>query len=62
MASQFIIAKSLHNFGDSLDICSSYDEALKRVEICEYDLILLDLNHLPVVNGFELSNSIKTHK
>lgn len=58
MASQFIIAKSLNNLGDKLDICSSFEDALKRVEVCEYDLILLDLN-LPVVNGFELSNSLR---
>ena len=58
MTSQFVIAKSLHNLGDKLDICSSYEEAIKRVECYEYDLILVDLN-LPVVNGFELSKSIK---
>jgi len=58
LASQFIIAKSLHNFGDKLDICISSDEALKRVESFRYDLILVDLN-LPVVNGFELSKSLK---
>ncbi len=58
MASQFIIAKCLNNLGDKLDICSSYEDALKRVEVCEYDLILLDLN-LPVVSGFELSNSLR---
>lgn len=58
MASQFIIAKNLNNLGAKLDICSSYDEAIKKVEVCEYNLILLDLN-LPVVNGFELSNSLR---
>lgn len=58
MASQFVIAKSLHNLGDKLDICSTPDEALKRVENYDYDLILVDLN-LPVVNGFELSKSLK---
>ena len=58
MASQFIIAKNLHNFGDRLDICSTPEEAIKRVEEYNYDLILIDLN-LPVVNGFELSKSLK---
>ena len=58
LASQFIIAKSLHNLGNNLDICCSSDEAIKRVESRDYDLILLDLN-LPVVNGFELSKSLK---
>ena len=58
MTSQFIIAKSLQNLGDKLDICTSYDEALKRVELYDYDLILVDLN-LPIVNGFELSKSLK---
>lgn len=58
MASQFIIAKSLATLGDKLDICSSPDEAIKRVESMDYDLILVDLN-LPVVNGFELSKSLK---
>ncbi len=58
MASQFVIAKSLDKLGDKLDICSSPDEAIKRVESMEYDLILVDLN-LPVVNGFELSKSLK---
>ena len=58
MASQFIIAKSLDTLGDKLDICSSYEEAIERVEFTDYDLILVDLN-LPVVNGFELSKSLK---
>lgn len=58
MASQFIIAKSLDNLGDKLDICSSPKDAIKRVETYNYDLILVDLN-LPVVNGFELSKSLK---
>lgn len=58
MASQFIIAKSLRNLGDKLDICISPDEAIKRVETVSYDLILVDLN-LPVINGFELSKSLK---
>ncbi|MCG8308565.1 MAG: response regulator [Cytophagales bacterium] len=58
LASQFVIAKNLHNLGDRLDICSSSDEAIKRVESYNYDLILVDLN-LPVVNGFELSKSLK---
>ncbi len=59
MASQFIIAKSLDCFGDNLDICSSPEEALDRVAEKKYDLILVDLN-LPVVNGFELSKSLKS--
>lgn len=58
MTSQFIIVKSLQDLGDKLDICNTYDEALKRVELYDYDLILVDLN-LPVVNGFELSKSLK---
>ena len=58
LASQFVIAKNLHNLGDKLDICSSPDEAIKRVESYDYDLILVDLN-LPVINGFELSKSLK---
>lgn len=58
MASQFVIAKSLKNFGDTLDICATSTEAIKRVEECSYDLILVDLN-LPVVNGFELSKSLR---
>ncbi|NJN24975.1 MAG: response regulator [Cyclobacteriaceae bacterium] len=58
MVSQFIIAKSLDHLGDRLDICSSSSDAIKRVESNEYDLILIDLN-LPVVNGFELSKSLK---
>ena len=58
MASQFIIAKSLRNLGDKLDICTSPQEAIKRVESNNYDLILVDLN-LPAVNGFELSKSLK---
>jgi PleD family two-component response regulator len=58
MASQFIIAKNLHNLGDRLDICSTPDDAIKRVQEYDYDLILIDLN-LPIVNGFELSKSLK---
>lgn len=58
MASQFIIAKSLHSLGDKLDICISSDEALKRVDSNNYDLILIDLNLL-VTNSFELSKSLK---
>ena len=58
MASQFVIAKSLDNLGNRLDICSSYEDAIKRIETFAYDLILVDLN-LPIVNGFELSRSIK---
>jgi PleD family two-component response regulator len=58
MASQFIIAKSLENLGDDLDICSAPEDAIERVSQCKYDLILIDMN-LPVVNGFELSKSLK---
>ena len=58
LASQFVIAKSLDNLGDKLDITSSYEEAIKRVKVYDYDLILVDLN-LPIVNGFELSKSIR---
>lgn len=58
MASQFIIAKSLENLGDELDICSAPEDAVERVSQCKYDLILIDLN-LPVVNGFELSKALK---
>lgn len=58
MASQFIIARCLENLGDKLDICSSPDEAITRVANNKYDLILVDLN-LPVVNGFDLSKSLK---
>ena len=58
MASQFVVAKSLHNLGNKLDICNSSEEAIRRVESYDYDLILIDLN-LPVTNGFELSKSLK---
>jgi CheY-like chemotaxis protein len=58
MASQFIIAKCLENLGDNLDICDSPAAAIERVSQHKYDLILVDLN-LPVVNGFELSKSLK---
>ena len=58
MVSQFVIAKNLDSLGDKLDICASYEDAIRRVESNNYDLILLDLN-LPVVNGFELSKSLK---
>ena len=58
MASQFVIAKSLFNLGNNLDICSSSDEAMRRIKTFDYDLIMVDLN-LPVVNGFDLSKSIK---
>lgn len=59
MASQFIIARCLENLGDKLDICCSPEQAIRRVGQKAYDLILVDLN-LPVVNGFELSRSLKT--
>lgn len=59
MSSQFVIAKSLRNLGDKLDICGSSEDALNRVEEFNYDLILVDLN-LPVVNGFELSKALKS--
>ena len=58
MASQFIIAKCLDNLGDRLDICSSPEEAIEKVEDKKYDLILVDLN-LPIINGFELSKTLK---
>jgi CheY-like chemotaxis protein len=58
MASQFIIARCLENLGDKLDICCSPEEAINRVAQHKYDLILIDLN-LPIVNGFELSKSLK---
>lgn len=59
MPSQFAIANSLDNLGNKLDITSSYNEAIKRVEVFSYDLILVNLN-LPVVNGFELSKTMKS--
>ncbi len=59
MASQFIIAKSLANLGDNLDLCNSSEDALNRVTHKRYDLILVDLN-LPIANGFELSKSLKS--
>lgn len=59
MASQFIIAKSLQNLGDNLDLCDSPEVAMDMVAEKNYDLILVDLN-LPIVNGFELSKSLKS--
>ena len=59
MASQFVIAKCLENLGDKLDICSTPEQAIRRVAEKSYDLILVDLN-LPIINGFELSRSLKT--
>ena len=59
MPSQFAIANSLDNLGDKLEITSSYNEAIKRVEVFSYDLILVNLN-LPVVNGFQLSKTMKS--
>ena len=58
MATQFVIAKSLNQLGDRLDICDSAHEALKRVQRNHYDLVIVDLN-LPVINGFELAKSLK---
>lgn len=58
LASQFVIAKSLHNFGDRLDICTTPEAAIQKVEAADYDLILIDLN-LPIVNGFDLSKTLK---
>jgi len=58
MTSQFVIANSLDNLGNKLDITSTYNEAIKRVEIFSYDLIIVNLN-LPIVNGFELSKAMK---
>ena len=58
MASQFIIAKSLENLGDNLDLCGSPEAAMEKVAEKRYDLILVDLN-LPVINGFELSKALK---
>jgi len=59
MASQFIIARCLENLGNNLDICDSPEAAIEKVSQRKYDLILVDLN-LPIVNGFELSKSLKT--
>lgn len=58
MASQFVIARCLENLGNDLDICSTPEDAIKRISHHKYDLIIVDLN-LPVVNGFELSKALK---
>ncbi len=58
MAAQYIISKSLNNFGKSLDLCDSAHDAIRSVQNKQYDLIIVDLN-LPVINGFELTKTLK---
>ena len=52
------IAKSLHHAGYEVDCCYDGAEALERLLIEQYDLIVLDL-HLPGMDGMEVLERLR---
>ena len=52
------IAKSLHHAGYEVDCCYDGAEALERLLIEQYDLIVLDL-HLPGMDGMAAIRKIR---
>ncbi len=61
---QKVIRQQLNLLGYAADIASDGREALKRLQNCEYALLLTDL-HMPEMDGFELTGAIRamgTHK
>ncbi len=58
MSLQEIIAASLRKEGFIAEIASSYDEAVSKLAVYEYDCVLLDLT-LPGGNGLDILQKIK---
>lgn len=61
---QKVIRQQLNLLGYAADIANDGREALKRLQNCEYALLLTDL-HMPEMDGFELTKEIRslgTHK
>jgi CheY-like chemotaxis protein len=57
-ASQKLITLILQQFGLSVDLASSGEEALKQCQYFKYDLILMDMN-MPGMDGPTTSNKIR---
>jgi PAS domain S-box-containing protein len=61
---QKVIRQQLNLLGYAADIANDGCEALKRLQNCEYALLLTDL-HMPEMDGFELTSAVRslgTHK
>lgn len=55
------IKKALELEKYTVELASSGEEALEKVEICDYDLIILDIM-LPGINGFKVCQKIRKMK
>ena len=56
---QKVIRQQLNLLGYAADIASDGREALKRLQTCDYALLLTDL-HMPEMDGFELTRNIRS--
>ncbi|MBC85879.1 MAG: hypothetical protein CL677_01775 [Bdellovibrionaceae bacterium] len=53
------VREFLNQEGHDVVLCSDGFEALEKLNLCPYDLILLDIN-MPYMNGYQLTQRIRT--
>ncbi len=58
---QKVIRQQLNLLGYAADIANDGREALKRLQNCDYALLLTDL-HMPEMDGFELTKAIRSNE
>ncbi len=58
LTNQEITIEILGNFGLKVDVAVNGEEALDKINVCTYDLILMDI-HMPIMNGIETTRLIQ---
>ena len=54
----FVLSQFLRNWGVDFEVAADGQQALERLEVAEYELVLMDLQ-MPRMNGYEAANAIR---